>query len=114
MLSSRINYSHTIGIASFEGRGFMNPIELKFHNEILYVLSRSNGSNKNNRISAVSLDSEHKFEFANWGEENGKSILPTSIAIDHKNQIFLRFNILVKEPITYVKAQTLKIDLHDE
>ena len=50
MLSSRINYSHTIGIASFEGRGFMNPIELKFHNEILYVLSRSNGSNKNNRI----------------------------------------------------------------
>ena len=31
-----------------------------------------------------------------------------------KNQTFLRFNILVKEPITYVKAQTLKIDLHDE
>ena len=89
MVSTGLNYSHTIGIASFEGRGFMNPIELKFHNEILYVLSRSNGSNKNNRISAVSLDSEHKFEFANWGEENGKSILPTSIAIDHKNQIFL-------------------------
>jgi len=31
-----------------------------------------------------------------------------------KNQTFLRFKILVKEPITYVKAHTLKIDLHDE
>ena len=31
-----------------------------------------------------------------------------------KNQTFLRFKILVNEPITYVKAQTLKIDLHDE
>ena len=31
-----------------------------------------------------------------------------------KNQTFLKFNMLVNDPITYVKAQTLKIDLHDE
>ncbi len=89
MLSTRLNYSHTIGIASFEGRGFMNPIDIKFKNDILYVLSRSNGSNKNNRISAVTLDSEHKFEFANWGEDKGKSILPTSIAFDKNNLLYL-------------------------
>ena len=89
MLSTRLNYSHTIGIASFEGRGFMNPIDIKFKNEILYVLSRSNGSNKNNRISAVTLDSDHKFEFANWGEDKGKSILPTSIAFDKNNLLYL-------------------------
>ena len=89
MVSTRLNYSHTIGIASFEGRGFMNPIDIKYHDGILYVLSRSNGSNKNNRISAVTLDSEHKFEFANWGEENGKSILPTSIAFDKNNLLYL-------------------------
>lgn len=89
MVSTELNYSHTIGIASFEGRGFMNPIDVKFKNQTLYVLSRSNGSNKNNRISAVTLDSEHKFEFANWGEENGKSILPTSIAFDKNDFLYL-------------------------
>ena len=48
MVSTGLNYSHTIGIAAFEGRGFMNPIDIKYHDGILYVLSRSNGSNKNN------------------------------------------------------------------
>lgn len=89
MVTTKLSYSHTIGIASFEGRGFMNPIDVKFKNDLLFVLSRSNASNKNNRISAVSIDSDHKFEFANWGEEDGKSILPTSIAFDNNNLIYL-------------------------
>ena len=82
MITSTNEYSHTIGIASFEGRGFMNPIDVVFNNNLLYVLSRSNASNKNNRVSVLTLDSDHKFEFANWGEDSGKSILPTAIAID--------------------------------
>lgn len=89
MVTTELNYSHTIGIASFEGRGFMNPIDIKFNNDFLFVLSRSNGSNKNNRISAVTLDSEHKFEFANWGENEGNSILPTSITFDKNNFLYL-------------------------
>ena len=82
MITSTNEYSHTIGIASFEGRGFMNPIDEVLNNKILYVLIRSNASNKNNRVSVLTLDSDHKFEFANWGEDSGKSILPTAIAID--------------------------------
>lgn len=89
MVTTSLEYSHTIGIASFEGRGFMNPIDIKFKNDLLFVLSRSNASNKNNRVSAVSLQSDHKFEFANWGEDNGQSILPTSIAFDLDNKFYL-------------------------
>ena len=89
MVTSSLEYSHTIGIASFEGRGFMNPIDIKFKNDLLFILSRSNASNKNNRVSAVSVQSEHKFEFANWGEEDGQSILPTSIAFDLDNNFYL-------------------------
>jgi DNA-binding beta-propeller fold protein YncE len=89
MVTTSLEYSHTIGIASFEGRGFMNPIDIKFKNDLLYILSRSNASNKNNRVSAVSIQSDHKFEFANWGEENGQSILPTSITFDLDNKFYL-------------------------
>ena len=81
MVTTKLEYSHTIGIASFEGRGFMNPIDIKYNNGILFVLSRSNASNKNNRISAVTIDSEHKFEFANWGEDKGKSIFTSILFI---------------------------------
>ena len=63
MVTTKLEYSHTIGIASFEGRGFMNPIDVKYKNGDLFVLSRSNASNKNNRISVVTVDSEHKYEF---------------------------------------------------
>ena len=89
MITSTNEYSHTIGIASFEGRGFMNPIDVVFNNNLLYVLSRSNASNKNNRVSVLTLDSDHKFEFANWGEDSGKSILPTAIAIDKEDNFIL-------------------------
>ena len=89
MITSTNEYSHTIGIASFEGRGFMNPIDVVFNNNLLYVLSRSNASNKNNRVSALTLDSDHKFEFANWGQDSGQSILPTAIAIDKEDNFIL-------------------------
>ena len=32
MVTTKLEYSHTIGIASFEGRGFMNPIDIKYNN----------------------------------------------------------------------------------
>ena len=71
---SNYSYSHTLGIASFEGRGFMNPVDVRFSEDgYLYVLSRSNAANRNVRVSAVTLDSEFMFEFANWGTEPGLS-----------------------------------------
>ena len=84
------SYSHTIGIASFEGRGFMNPVDVRVSpaGEI-YVLSRSNATNRNVRVSVVTPDSDFLFEFANWGEGPGGAIQPTSIAFGPDGRLYL-------------------------
>ena len=108
MVTTKLEYSHTIGIASFEGRGFMNPIDIKYKNEMLFVLSRSNASNKNNRISAVTIDSKHKFEFANWGEGQGKSILPTAIVFDQNDNLYLSDEHLNRISVFDVEGKFIK------
>ena len=55
----------------------------------LYVLSRSNAANRNVRVSAVTLDSEFMFEFANWGTEPGLSTQPTAIAVGPDENVYL-------------------------
>lgn len=87
---SQYTYSHTIGLASFEGRGFMNPVDARFARDgNLYVLSRSNAGNKNVRISVVTLDSDFQFEFANWGEEPGQVTQPTSFDFGPDDRVYL-------------------------
>ncbi len=84
------SYSHTIGIASFEGRGFMNPVDVRLAQDgNLYVLSRSNAANKNVRVSVVTLDSEFLFEFANWGTEPGKTTQPSSMDFGPDGRLYL-------------------------
>ena len=45
MVTTKLSYSHTIGIASFEGRGFMNPIDVKFKNDHSLLLKKINHKN---------------------------------------------------------------------
>ncbi len=86
----KYSYSHTIGIASFEGRGFMNPVDVRLAQDgNLYVLSRSNASNKNVRVSVVTLDSEFLFEFANWGNGPGKAVQPTAMDFGPDGRLYL-------------------------
>lgn len=86
----RYSYSHTIGIASFEGRGFMNPVDVRLSNDgNLYVLSRSNASNRNVRVSVVTLESEFLFEFANWGTDPGRATQPTAIDFGPDGRLYL-------------------------
>ncbi|MDA0232935.1 MAG: NHL repeat-containing protein [Chloroflexi bacterium] len=83
------SYSHTIGIASFQGRGFMNPVDVRLDSTgLLFVLSRSNAGNKDVRISAQTLDSEYLYEFGRWGTEPGQTTQPTAIAIDKDDRIY--------------------------
>ena len=53
------------------------------------VLSRSNAANRNVRVSAVTLDSQFMFEFANWGTEPGQSTQPTAIAVGLDERVYL-------------------------
>jgi sugar lactone lactonase YvrE len=83
-------YSHTIGLASFEGRGFMNPVDMRLDSQgMLYVLSRSNAQNKDVRVSVTTLGSDYKFEFGRWGTEPGKLTMPTSLAIDREDRVYV-------------------------
>ena len=72
------SYSHTIGIASFLGRGFMNPVDVRLDSEgLLFVLSRSNAGNKDVRVSVQTLDSEYMYEFGRWGTDPGQTTQPS-------------------------------------
>ena len=83
-------YSHTIGIASFLGRGFMNPVDMRLDSKgILFVLSRSNGSNQDVRVSVQTLDSEYMYEFGRWGTDPGQTTQPTAIALDADDRVFV-------------------------
>jgi DNA-binding beta-propeller fold protein YncE len=84
------SYSHTIGIASFLGRGFMNPVDVRLASDgLLFVLSRSNAGNKDVRISVQTLDSEYMYEFARWGTDEGQTTQPTAIALDGDDRVFV-------------------------
>ena len=64
MSLNNFSYSHTIGIASFLGRGFMNPVDVRLDSEgLVYVLSRSNAGNQDVRVSVQTQDSEFLPEF---------------------------------------------------
>ena len=90
MALKNFEYSYTIGIASFLGRGFMNPIDMRLDSKgILFVLSRSNAANKDVRISVQTMDSEYMYEFARWGTEPGQTTLPTAIALDGDDRVFV-------------------------
>ena len=84
------SYSHTIGIASFLGRGFMNPVDVRLDSKgKLFVLSRSNAANKDVRISVQTLDSEYMYEFGRWGTEPGQTTQPTAIVLDGDDRVFV-------------------------
>ena len=84
------SYSHTIGIASFLGRGFMNPVDVRLDSEgLLFVLSRSNAGNKDVRISVQALDSEYMYEFGRWGTDPGQTTQPTAIVLDGDDRVYV-------------------------
>ena len=90
MNDQHFSYSQTIGIASFLGRGFMNPVDVRLDSTgMMFVLSRSNAGNKNVRVSAVTLDSEFQYEFATWGTEPGQTTLPTAMAFDSEDRLYV-------------------------
>ena len=90
MALENFSYSHTVGIASFLGRGFMNPVDVRLDSKgILFVLSRSNAGNKDVRVSVQTLDSEYMYEFARWGTEPGQTTHPTAMVIDNDDRVYV-------------------------
>ncbi len=90
MALTHFKYSQTIGLASFLGRGFMNPVDVRVNSlGMLYVLSRSNAQNKDVRVSVTTIGSEYQSEFGRWGTEPGKLTMPTALAIGQDDRVYV-------------------------
>ena len=90
MSLTNFSYSHTIGIASFLGRGFMNPVDVRLNSDgLVFVLSRSNAGNQDVRVSVQTLDSEFLYEFGRWGTDPGQTTQPSAMAIDSDDRVYV-------------------------
>ncbi len=90
MSLNNFSYSHTIGIASFLGRGFMNPVDVRLNSDgLVFVLSRSNAGNQDVRVSVQTLDSEFLYEFGRWGTDPGQTTQPSALAIDSDDRVYV-------------------------
>ncbi len=90
MSLNNFSYSHTIGIASFLGRGFMNPVDVRLNSDgLVFVLSRSNAGNQDVRVSVQTLDSEFLYEFGRWGTDPGQTTQPSAMAIDNDDRVYV-------------------------
>ena len=90
MSLNNFSYSHTIGIASFLGRGFMNPVDVRLNSDgLVFVLSRSNAGNQDVRVSVQTLDSEFLYEFGRWGTDPGQTTQPSAMAIDSDDRVYV-------------------------
>ena len=86
-----LEYSHTIGLSTMEGRGFYYPVDTaRGKDGRLYTVSRSlEGDNRGIRVTMFDLDSEYFGTFGHYGEEDGQLVWPTGIAVDSERQVFV-------------------------
>lgn len=86
-----LEYSHTIGLSTMEGRGFYYPVDTaRGRDGRLYTVSRSlEGDNRGIRVTMFDLDSEYVGTFGHYGEEDGQLVWPTSVAVDSDDQVFV-------------------------
>ena len=87
----RLEYSHTIGLSTMEGRGFYYPVDtLVGKDGKLYTISRSlEGDTRGVRVTIYDIDSEYYGTFASFGEEPGHFIWPVAITQDSQENIYI-------------------------
>ena len=88
------DFSHAVGRNAPVGPGFQYPIDLKVHKDgIVFVVSRSNELQYGARVSKVYIggqdEEELVCEFAQYGDGDGKSMWPTSAALDLDGNVYL-------------------------
>ncbi|MCL0099294.1 NHL repeat-containing protein [Dehalococcoidia bacterium] len=87
----RLHYDRTLGLASMEGRGFSNPVDLAISNTgHIYVLSRTNPTQTYGiRVGICDLEGNYFGDFGAYGSAPGEFIWPTSLAFDSQNRLYL-------------------------
>jgi len=84
-------YSHTVGLATMEGRGFFFPSDTAVGKDgRLYTVNRSvDIDTRGVRVTVYNLDSEYFGTFGSFGEGDGQFISPTAVAVDSLGQVYI-------------------------
>ena len=86
-----LSYSHTIGLCTMLGRGFMFPSDTAMgEGGRLYTVNRGNAPDlRTRRVTVYDLDSEFFGTFGEHGEGEGQFIWPSAITIDGGGQVYI-------------------------
>ena len=86
-----LTYSHVIGIANMEGRGFYFPSDTAIGIDgRFYTVNRSvEGDTRGVRVTVYDIDGGFFGTFGSFGEEPGSFISPTSIAVDRDGLVYI-------------------------
>ena len=86
-----LRYSHTIGLATMQGRGFLFPADTAVGGSgRLYTVNRSlDVDPRGVRVTMYDLDSEYFGTFGSFGESDGQFISPTAVAVDSLGQVYV-------------------------
>ena len=87
-------YSHTIGQQAVGGAGFNMPTDLALgDDQVIYVVNRSfvesEVARPGIRVVMTNLDEEYLGDFGGYGDQGGKFIRPTSIALDSQQNVYV-------------------------
>lgn len=86
-----LTYSHVIGIANMEGRGFYFPSDTAIGIDgRFYTVNRSvEGDTRGVRVTVYDIDGGFFGTFGSFGEGPGSFISPTSIAVDCDGLVYI-------------------------
>ena len=88
-----VRYSHTIGLFSYAGAGFYNPVDVAVgRDDVLYVLNRAvelKGGQGNKRVTMCTVAGDFLGQFSDLGTEDGKMMWTVSLAIDTNENVYM-------------------------
>ena len=83
-------YSHTIGIDEFAGRGFRDIVDVApGPNGVLYVLQRGEPLHRNVAIKICDVNEGWYGDFGDYGAERGQLVWPAAIVIDSQQRLYV-------------------------
>ena len=105
-------YSHTIGRQGYAGAGFYMPTGLAMGKDsVIYVVNRAAADFELHRpgirVVMTNLEEDYLGSFGGYGEENGKFVRPTAIALDSQQNAYVSDEWLQRISVFDKKGQYL-------
>jgi DNA-binding beta-propeller fold protein YncE len=86
-----LEYSHTVGMTTMEGRGFYYPVDTAIGKDgRFYVVSRTlENVSRGVRVTMCNSESEYFGTFGSYGEGDGQFIWPSAAAVDSQGRVYI-------------------------